>query len=119
MQQVFATINQLAQEFDAMIFPMHPRTRAAMELYGLSMDLLSRVQVLDPVEPFESLALEKYANVIITDSGCIQEEAYIFGVPCVTVRNNTERHETIDSGGECSHGIRSSCNYRRGLQSES
>lgn len=118
MQQVFATINQLAQEFDAMIFPMHPRTRAAMELYGLSMDLLSRVQVLDPVEPFESLALEKYANVIITDSGCIQEEAYIFGVPCVTVRNNTERHETIDSGANVVTGfdpaaiIAAVCNQR-------
>ncbi|ABX05241.1 MAG TPA: UDP-N-acetylglucosamine 2-epimerase (non-hydrolyzing) [Herpetosiphon sp.] len=105
MQQVFSTINELAQEFDAMIFPMHPRTRAAMEHYGLSMDLLSRVQVLDPVEPFESLAYEKYANIIITDSGCIQEEAYIFGVPCVTVRENTERPETIDSGANVVTGF--------------
>ncbi|MFD3163649.1 non-hydrolyzing UDP-N-acetylglucosamine 2-epimerase [Herpetosiphon sp. NSE202] len=105
MEQVFSTINELALEFDAMIFPMHPRTRAAMEQYGLSMELLNRVQVIDPVEPFESLAYEKYANIIITDSGCIQEEAYIFGVPCVTVRDNTERPETIESGANVVTGF--------------
>lgn len=105
MIDVFTTLNSLADEFDAMIFPIHPRTRDAMQNYGLSFDLLSRITVIDPVDPFTSLSYEKFAALIITDSGCIQEEAYIFGVPCVTVRNNTERPETIKVGANVLTGF--------------
>ncbi|WP_295628705.1 UDP-N-acetylglucosamine 2-epimerase [uncultured Nitrosomonas sp.] len=105
MIDVFTTLNSLADEFDAMVFPIHPRTRDAMQNYGLSFDLLSRITVIDPVDPFTSLSYEKFAALIITDSGCIQEEAYIFGVPCVTVRNNTERPETIKVGANVLTGF--------------
>lgn len=105
MVAVFTTLNALADEFDAMIFPMHPRTQAAMRNYGLDADLLSRVTVTDPVDQFASLSYEKFAELIITDSGCIQEEAYIFGVPCVTVRDNTERPETIAAGANVLTGF--------------
>ncbi len=105
MVDVFTTLNALANEFDAMIFPMHPRTRAAMKDYNLSGNLLSRITVIDPVDPFASLSYEKFAALVITDSGCIQEEAYIFGVPCVTVRNNTERPETIKVGANVLTGF--------------
>lgn len=105
MADVFTTLNALADEFDAIIFPIHPRTRAAMKNYGLSFDLLSRIMVIDPVDPFTSLSYEKFAELIITDSGCIQEEAYIFGVPCVTVRDNTERPETIMAGANVLTGF--------------
>lgn len=105
MIDVFTTLNSLADEFDAMIFPIHPRTRDAMQNYGLSFDLLSQITVIDPVDPFTSLSYEKFAALIITDSGCIQEEAYIFGVPCVTVRNNTERPETIKVGANVLTGF--------------
>lgn len=105
MVKVFAALNTLAQEFDTMIFPMHPRTRTAIAQHRLDQELLSRVQVIDPVDPFTSLSYEKYADLIITDSGCIQEEAYIFGVPCVTVRENTERPETIAAGANVLTGF--------------
>lgn len=105
MIDVFSTLNSLADEFDAMIFPMHPRTRATMKDYGLSLDLLSQITVIDSVDPFTSLSYEKFAEIIITDSGCIQEEAYIFGVPCVTVRDNTERPETIITGANVLTGF--------------
>lgn len=105
MVDVFTTLNTLADEFDAMIFPMHPRTRAAMRDYNLNPDILSRITVTDPVDPFMSLSYEKFADLIITDSGCIQEEAYIFGVPCVTVRDNTERPETIAAGANVLTGF--------------
>jgi len=105
MVKVFAALNTLAQEFDAMIFPMHPRTRTAIAQHRLGQELLSRVRVIDPVDPFTSLSYEKYADLIITDSGCIQEEAYIFGVPCVTVRENTERPETIAAGANILTGF--------------
>jgi UDP-N-acetylglucosamine 2-epimerase (non-hydrolysing) len=105
MVKVFTALNALAQEFDAMIFPIHPRTRIAIAQHRLDHELLSRVQVIDPVDPFTSLSYEKYADLIITDSGCIQEEAYIFGVPCVTVRENTERPETIAAGANVLTGF--------------
>ncbi len=105
MVRVFTALNTLAHEFDAMIFPMHPRTRTAIAQHHLDQELLSRVRVIDPVDPFTSLSYEKYADLIITDSGCIQEEAYIFGVPCVTVRENTERPETIITGANVLTGF--------------
>ncbi|MCE7914492.1 MAG: UDP-N-acetylglucosamine 2-epimerase (non-hydrolyzing) [Nitrosomonas sp. PRO4] len=105
MTSVFTALNALADEFDAMIFPMHPRTWSAIKNHGLSQDLLSRITVIDPVDPLTSLSYEKFAEVIITDSGTIQEEAYIFGVPCVTVRENTERPETIAVGANVLTGF--------------
>ncbi len=105
MINVLSTLNLLADEFDGMIFPMHPRTRSAMNKYNLDPDLLSGVIVTDPVDPFTSLSYEKYAELIITDSGCIQEEACIFGVPCVTIRDNTERPETISIGANVLTGF--------------
>jgi UDP-N-acetylglucosamine 2-epimerase (non-hydrolysing) len=105
MIDVFTALNSLADEFDAMIFPMHPRTRAKMKDYNLSFDLLSQVTVIDPVDSVSSLSYEKFAELIITDSGCIQEEAYIFNVPCVTIRDSTERPETIVTGANVLTGF--------------
>ncbi len=95
MRQVFTTLNELAPQFEALIFPMHPRTRAEMARHQLPASLLSNVTVLDPVGAFESLAYQRYADLVITDSGCVQEEAYIFNAPCITIRENTERPETL------------------------
>jgi UDP-N-acetylglucosamine 2-epimerase len=95
MVQVFGALNELAPAFDAMVFPMHPRTRGAMQGHRLGMGLLNRLDVVAPIEPIRSLAHIKHAQVVITDSGCIQEEALLFSSPCVTVRNNTERPETL------------------------
>lgn len=83
------------------VFPVHPRTRARLE----RMDLWSRlvaapgVRVLDPVGYLEFLGLLAAALVVVTDSGGVQEESCILRVPCVTVRDNTERPETVAVGG--------------------
>jgi UDP-N-acetylglucosamine 2-epimerase len=69
-----------------------------MARYRLSRDLLGDVTVMEPVSVFEALAFQKHAAAVVTDSGCIQEEAYLLGVPCVTVRENTERHLTVVNG---------------------
>lgn len=81
------------------IFPMHPRTRAMIEKFGLS-DLLDVPQVLllPPMGYLEMLGLMKDARVVLTDSGGIQEETTALGVPCITLRNNTERPITVDEG---------------------
>jgi UDP-N-acetylglucosamine 2-epimerase (non-hydrolysing) len=77
------------------ICPIHPRSRKMMIEFGLRADSM---QMIDPVDYFSFLQLEKGARLILTDSGGVQEEGCILGVPCVTLRDNTERPETIEQG---------------------
>ena len=98
MVTVFGVLRRLAEGPCAVVFPMHPRTADAARRWGLPADLLAGVQVVEPVDVFRSLALQKHAEVVLTDSGCVQEEAYLLGTPCVTVRDNTERHLTVQHG---------------------
>lgn len=81
------------------VFPLHPRTRARIEEFGLS-SLLSegRILLLPPVGYLQMLGLMKDARIVLTDSGGIQEETTALGVPCVTLRENTERPVTIEEG---------------------
>jgi len=78
------------------ILPLHPRTRNALEQFEV--EVAEKVRVIDPVGYLDMLLLEKNARTIITDSGGIQKEAYFFGVPCVTLREDTEWVETVEVG---------------------
>jgi UDP-N-acetylglucosamine 2-epimerase (non-hydrolysing) len=81
------------------IFPMHPRTRAMIEKFGLSRVLdAPGLLCLPPMGYLEMLGLMKDARLVLTDSGGIQEETTALGVPCITLRNNTERPITVDEG---------------------
>jgi len=83
-----------------LVFPIHPRTRkmvAAFKL-GARLEDLENLRVVDPVGFLDFLRLESDARLILTDSGGVQEEACILRVPCVTLRENTERPETIRIG---------------------
>ena len=75
------------------IFPIHPRTQQKILLFKIRN--LNKLQIIDPCGYFDFLALQKYAKVIFTDSGGIQEEACILKTPCLTIRKNTERPETV------------------------
>jgi UDP-N-acetylglucosamine 2-epimerase (non-hydrolysing) len=79
------------------VFPMHPRTRGKIEHFGLQ-GLLQDLRVLPPAGYLEMLGLMKSARLVMTDSGGIQEETTALGVPCLTLRENTERPITIDQG---------------------
>ena len=85
------------------IFPMHPRTRKMVEQFNIS---LSGITVIKPTGFLEFLQLEANARLILTDSGGVQEESCILGVPCVTLRNTTERPETIEIGANVLAGTR-------------
>jgi len=77
------------------IFPVHPRTRHAIQEFGLQAD---GIQIMDPMSYLEFLSMQCRATVVITDSGGIQEETTYLGIPCLTVRPNTERPITTEIG---------------------
>ena len=79
------------------VFPIHPRTRARIEAYGLQ-GLLASLKVLPPLGYLEMLGLMRAAKFVMTDSGGIQEETTALGVPCLTLRENTERPITLTQG---------------------
>jgi UDP-N-acetylglucosamine 2-epimerase (non-hydrolysing) len=105
MLRVFHTLRRIAAQHATVVFPMHPRTRDAIMKHGVSPHSLGSVEVLEPVSTFQSLGLQKHAAAVLTDSGCIQEEAYLLNVPCVTIRENTERHLTVVHGANCVTGF--------------
>jgi UDP-N-acetylglucosamine 2-epimerase (non-hydrolysing) len=81
------------------IFPIHPRTRKAIEHFRLNFLLeISRIIILTPLNYLGFLGLMKDAKLVLTDSGGIQEETTALGIPCFTLRKNTERPITITEG---------------------
>jgi UDP-N-acetylglucosamine 2-epimerase (non-hydrolysing) len=83
----------------AMVFAVHPRTKATIEVHGLSRMLQTgRILVTPPLSYLRAIGLMQAARVAITDSGGVQEETTALGVPCLTVRENTERPITIEEG---------------------
>ncbi len=94
---------RLSEIFDALallhetvIVPLHPRTRAA--LMGTDIEIEAPVRVVEPVGYLDMIALERNARMVVTDSGGVQKEAYLLGVPCVTLRDETEWIETLAGG---------------------
>jgi UDP-N-acetylglucosamine 2-epimerase (non-hydrolysing) len=78
------------------IFPVHPRTRARLDTLGA--DVPARLHLCEPLPYLEFLSLTMKARVVLTDSGGIQEETTCLGVPCLTLRENTERPITVTHG---------------------
>jgi len=100
-QQLGGLLSVLAalSERIPIVFTMHPRTRARIEAAGLT-GLVDRPGffAVPPLSYFEMLGATRDATIVVTDSGGLQEETTVLGVPCLTVRNNTERPITIDEG---------------------
>src|SRR5258706_613105 len=82
------------------VFPAHPRTRKMIAELGLTerVDKIKDLQVIDPVGYLDFLQLLSGARLVLTDSGGIQEEATVLSIPCITLRENTERPITVEMG---------------------
>lgn len=109
--RIASALNEIA-EGTPIIFPVHPRTSKMIQLHGIHFS--DRIYLLPPLGFKESLLLWKDARFVITDSGGLQEETTALGVPCVTVRDNTERPITVSMGsnvlaGTTRDGILAAC----------
>jgi UDP-GlcNAc3NAcA epimerase len=85
------------------IFPLHPRTRKSLEVWDLTVP--ANVEVRDAVTYTEMLTLERDSVAVATDSGGVQREAYLWGVPCITMREETEWIETVSTGWNTLVGV--------------
>jgi UDP-N-acetylglucosamine 2-epimerase len=94
LERLVALLEALPQP---VVFPVHPRTRTRLEAAGL-LDRLDGVTLVPPLGYLDFLELARHARAILTDSGGVQKEAYLLGVPCVTLRDTTEWVETVDAG---------------------
>lgn len=92
---IFAALSRLSRP---VVLPLHPRTQKIIREQGLEAALGSNIRVIDPVGYLEMISLEAGAWKILTDSGGVQKEAYFAGVPCITLRDETEWLETVQAG---------------------
>jgi UDP-N-acetylglucosamine 2-epimerase (non-hydrolysing) len=104
LADLLATIDEIARE-QPIVFPVHPRTRARMASSGVVLDP-ARWRVTDPFGYLDFLKLTASARLVLTDSGGIQEETTVLGVPCITLRENTERPVTLHEGTNILAGTR-------------
>ncbi|BBL68629.1 non-hydrolyzing UDP-N-acetylglucosamine 2-epimerase [Methanoculleus chikugoensis] len=97
-ENMAAVLGALGEAGMSAVFPVHPRTRKCLSKYGLLATMPENVRVFEPLGYLDMLRLMAHAKKILTDSGGIQKEAYMLGVPCITLRENTEWVETVEAG---------------------
>jgi UDP-GlcNAc3NAcA epimerase len=100
LTNIFAALTEAATEACPFILPLHPRTRQCLERYGLlpQVERHPGICLTPPLGFLDMVMLEKHAEVILTDSGGIQKEAYFHRTPCITLREETEWTETVEAG---------------------
>lgn len=111
LARLFTGLHQLQRDLP-IIFPIHPRTRKVL---GSAPELhMSNVRLVEPLGYLDFMKLVAHSRLVLTDSGGIQEETTVLGVPCITLRNNTERPATVEEGtnilvGQDPHRIAHAC----------
>lgn len=98
-QRLTAILEAFRQINETVLFPLHPRTKNKIKQWNLeNLISSSNIKIVEPLDYFDMLAVESQAGIILTDSGGVQKEAYMLGVPCITLRDETEWVETVNSG---------------------
>jgi UDP-GlcNAc3NAcA epimerase len=96
LMNLFTALMSSAKQMP-IVLPLHPRTRAALKAINLYEDVEQQLELIEPVGFLDMICLEKNASLIVTDSGGVQKEAFFHQVPCVTMRNQTEWVELVES----------------------
>ncbi len=96
MRVIVESLIKMSKSIDV-VLPLHPRTKNLLVEFGLFNDLAAVVKITPPLGYLEMISLEKGAKIIVTDSGGVQKEAYFHGVPCVTLRDETEWVELVEN----------------------
>ncbi|MBK0111371.1 MULTISPECIES: non-hydrolyzing UDP-N-acetylglucosamine 2-epimerase [Delftia] len=96
LKQILEALSEISKKLK-IVLPLHPRTRKLIADYGYE-HMLSRMMIEEPLPFLDMVALEQAAKIILTDSGGVQKEAFFYKVPCITMRDETEWIETLDSG---------------------
>jgi UDP-N-acetylglucosamine 2-epimerase (non-hydrolysing) len=91
-------IGAVARAGMTVVFPVHPRTKKCLQEYGMWDHLPTNILTTEPLGYLDMLKILRHASKILTDSGGMQKEAYMLGVPCITLRENTEWVETVEEG---------------------
>ena len=94
LRNVLKSLLEVHEQLEV-VFPVHPRTRQRIQQFGINIE---KLHLLEPLPYIEFLSLQSRAAVVITDSGGIQEETTYLGIPCLTLRSNTERPVTVSMG---------------------
>jgi UDP-N-acetylglucosamine 2-epimerase (non-hydrolysing) len=97
LRRIIGALEEISRELPV-LFPMHPRTRQRLDEWRIEVSLNGQLRLMEPIGYLEFLALQRRATVVITDSGGIQEECTYLGIPCLTLRENTERPVTVTMG---------------------
>jgi len=97
-ENMAAIIGALGEAGVPVVFPVHPRTRKFLLGYDLLAAMPENIRITEPLGYLDMLRLMAHAKKILTDSGGVQKEAYMLGVPCITLRENTEWVETVEAG---------------------
>jgi UDP-N-acetylglucosamine 2-epimerase (non-hydrolysing) len=97
LTKIIAELKRLAAQLPV-VFPVHPRTRKMCEAFGISLNGVKGLELLEPIGYHDSLFLTEHARLVLTDSGGLQEESTYFRTPCLTLRPNTERPITLKVG---------------------
>lgn len=96
LKSIFTAFRQLKKNI---VIPLHPRTKNKIKEFNLSSLVSSpNIKLADPLNYFDMIALAANANIILTDSGGLQKEAYMLRTPCITLRDETEWLETVEAG---------------------
>jgi UDP-N-acetylglucosamine 2-epimerase (non-hydrolysing) len=103
LRNVLKGIELVSEKYGKIIWPIHPRSEKMIKIFGLKIP--DNVETIKPIGYFEFLKYLKHSNIVLTDSGGVQEEACTLKVPCVTIRTETERLESVFVGANIVGGV--------------
>ena len=94
---IFSALNNISEKM-SVVFPLHPRTKSKIDEFKIQKMISTKISFTEPLGYLDFLSLTKNARMVLTDSGGIQEETTALGIPCLTLRENTERPITVEEG---------------------